>query len=219
MIDPGRGCKLGARAAFWQVLRKTLSALSGRTTPSTGADKIFRQLSPYGSDHAKYRRRQDFPADSTCYPALKRQFWYRNHRSKHAQYSPGSPTICLEPRFSPGNWPFKVLYGQYFDHLSLGISGLRWSDPTMLCRAHSASRWRRRARQKGEPGFRETCLRTFEPANARRDAARRDGGRQKNSRVLSAFICVHRRFRSSPPILETGSRHPSRVSLLLGRSS
>jgi proteic killer suppression protein len=28
---------------------------------------------------------------------------------------------------------------------------------------------------EGELGFRETCLRTFEPANARRDAARRAG--------------------------------------------
>jgi hypothetical protein len=29
--------------------------------------------------------------------------------------------------------------------------------------------------RRGEPGFRRTCLRTFEPANARRDAARRAG--------------------------------------------
>ena len=28
---------------------------------------------------------------------------------------------------------------------------------------------------EGEPGFRRMCLRTFEPANARRDAARRAG--------------------------------------------
>jgi hypothetical protein len=28
---------------------------------------------------------------------------------------------------------------------------------------------------EGEPGFRRTCLRTFEPANARLDAARRAG--------------------------------------------
>ena len=28
---------------------------------------------------------------------------------------------------------------------------------------------------RGEPGFRKMCLRTFEPANARRDAARRAG--------------------------------------------
>src|SRR4030066_58171 len=28
---------------------------------------------------------------------------------------------------------------------------------------------------EGEPGFRRMCLRTFEPANDRRDAARRDG--------------------------------------------
>jgi len=31
-------------------------------------------------------------------------------------------------------------------------------------------------RRKGERGIRKTCLRTFEPANDRRDAARRDGG-------------------------------------------
>jgi hypothetical protein len=29
---------------------------------------------------------------------------------------------------------------------------------------------------RGEPGFRKTCLRTFEPANARCDAAQRAGG-------------------------------------------
>ena len=39
-------------------------------------------------------------------------------------------------------------------------------------RPNPAPRWRR-PRKAGKPGIRRTCLRTFEPANARRDAARR----------------------------------------------
>jgi hypothetical protein len=47
--------------------------------------------------------------------------------------------------------------------------------------------------QKGEPGFRKTCLRTFEPANDRRDTTRRDRRSQKAERFLYRHIGVNRR--------------------------
>ena len=82
-----------------------------------------------GSDHGKYLPERELLPNLPCFPALERQFRYRNLRSKPQAVHVPASTSCLEQQFWQEKWPSKVLYSRYLPGLSSEISGLRWSDP------------------------------------------------------------------------------------------